>query len=125
MCRVDYCDDYVTEMSTSTPRARKEHVCTECRRVVQPGELYERIVMLFEGDMVTAKTCMECVEARKWLDEQCGGFIYGQVLDELEEHWTDEPVLRSWRLARLIVGMRHKWEHRGRRIVLAPIKANA
>jgi hypothetical protein len=121
MCRVDYCDGEALSLSSSTPRARKEHVCNECRRVVQPGELYERIVMLYEGDFQTAKTCTACVEARKWLEEQCGGFIYGQVLEELEEHWDDEVKLRSWRLARLIVGMRHKWEHR--RIV--PAEANA
>jgi hypothetical protein len=119
MCRVDYYDEYALTLSSSTPLARKEHVCNECRRVVQPGEVYERIVMLCDGDFETAKTCTECVEARKWLLQECGGFIVGQVLEELEEHWDEEVELRSWWLARLIVGMRHKWKYR--RIVPAGV----
>jgi hypothetical protein len=116
MCRIDDDDGYLQELDTSTPKARKEHRCGECRRTISPGETYERYTGIWDGAFAVYKTCAHCQQARAWLFRECNGWIFTEVPDELEEHWRDEPELRSWKLARLIVGMRRQWEHKGARM---------
>jgi RNase P subunit RPR2 len=118
MCRVDYADEYCQELDTATPTARKEHRCDECRRTISPGETYERFTGIQEGELVTSKTCAHCLRARQWLFRQCSGWVFSEVLEELEEHWQEEPDLRSRELARFIVGMRRQWQHKGERMAV-------
>jgi hypothetical protein len=117
MCRIDD-SDYVQELDRSTPTARKEHRCNECRRTIAPGETYELFKGIWDGRFAYYKTCTHCQQAREWLYRQCNGYVFTEVRDELEEHWRDEPLLRSWRLARLIAGMRHQWKHKGQRMAV-------
>lgn len=41
-------------------RARKEHRCMECGRVIEPGETYRYWTGVWEGDVVTNKMCAHC-----------------------------------------------------------------
>lgn len=68
----------------SNPTARKEHVCLECRRVIQPGETYERVVAVWDDQLQVVNTCLDC---RSIIKEMfCEGVCYGAVWDDLHFH---------------------------------------
>jgi hypothetical protein len=89
--------------------ARTVHKCGECSRNIAPGEFYSRAAGLLDGSSgwVTIKTCSHCCAMSGWLDAMCGGWVYGEVLEELIEHW-DEGY-KSLAFGRLIAGMKHQW----------------
>ena len=91
-------------------RARKEHICGECRRAIRKGERYFRAAGVQDGYAWDAKQCAQCAAAAGWLVKECGGFLFGGVQQDLEEH-LDEVTGGAWvALARLVIGMRHKWQ---------------
>ena len=47
------------------PVARKEHKCCECLSVISPGERYERVSGVWDGEFGVFKTCMVCAEVRE------------------------------------------------------------
>lgn len=108
MCRVDYADEYMQGLQQKVVRGRKPYRCCECSRQIEVGERHEYYAGAWEGGVQSFRTCLQCTEARSWLVKECGGFLFTEVLDELHEHWNDEPSLRSWELARLIAGMRRR-----------------
>lgn len=113
MCRVDEADPWKV-FHSERRTARKEHVCDECRRTIAPGETYQYARgMLYDGwnRWDQYKMCAHCLWAAQWLTEQCGGYLFNGVQEELEEHWHEEPLLRSPSLGRRIIGMRRKWRN--------------
>src|SRR4030066_192878 len=104
MCMVDSYDGpgEGSFMDQRIISARKEHSCYECRRKISPGETYQRTTAMWHrGEGIdTYKVCRHCVQAEKWLARECGGWLYGGVLEDLEEHWREEETTRSWRLGR-------------------------
>ena len=44
--------------------ARKIHECCECHEEIKPGERYEYIFSIFEGEVTCYKTCIFC--AGEW-----------------------------------------------------------
>jgi len=64
-------------------KAAKEHSCEECTCPILPGEKYEIYKVKQEGDIYTAKTCLDCVSLRK------GFFPYnwmaGSIRDDIIE----------------------------------------
>lgn len=77
------CYDGPEFYSETNPRAKKDHTCGECMRIIKSGEIYERAVGVWDGEWGTHKTCMGCKRMR---DEMiCGGFIYGQVAEDIAE----------------------------------------
>lgn len=112
MCRIEQADD--GKMVTALDRrARKEHRCSECRRTIHPAEHYELVRGLWDDRWDAYKTCTHCQVARSWLERECGGWVYTEVFDELIEHWEEDLIYRSFWLARVIAGMKHRW-HDGR-----------
>ena len=72
--------------------ARKPHKCTECRRVIEPGERYLYGGGVMDGETSTYKTCVDCAEKpRAWLEDNCDGWLYGCLLEDLEEHIDQFP----------------------------------
>jgi hypothetical protein len=93
-------------------KAAKPHRCSECRRTIQPGEKYERVTGKIDGDFVTYKTCAHCIEARKWLEAECHGWLYTGVAEDLYEHTGSsfrEPA-KEIELLRLVVGIQRDWQ---------------
>jgi len=91
-------------------KARKEHRCNECRRTIRAGERYHNETFLDDNrNIKNHKTCPHCMVARGWLWDECGGWLYGGVREDVLDHWIDKGDIR---LARLIVGMRRKWTTR-------------
>jgi hypothetical protein len=70
---------------TEIRKAAKEHRCGECSETIKRGARYEHNRALWEGSWSTSRTCLSCVEIRNHF--QCGGWIYGQLWDDLEENF--------------------------------------
>lgn len=81
------------ELYTSEIRkARKEHCCCECRQPIAPGQTYEHVFMILDGDRQTYKTCDLCVEIRGHFSCD-GGWFFETVWEELREHLFDHMTL--------------------------------
>lgn len=48
---------------SSRPRARKPQRCCECKRIIRPGETYERASGKWDGEFRSFATCGDCLEA--------------------------------------------------------------
>lgn len=76
--------------TTSTPRARKAHLCCECSGVIPPGEVYH----VFSGvwdDARTYKTCAVCEKLR--LGHQTCCLAFTELMTHLVEA-DDQAALR-------------------------------
>lgn len=75
--------------TTSTPKARKEHRCAECREPIMAGSRYEKVFGVWDGRAETFKTCLLCAEIRDHF--ACdGGWIYGELWTQLGENFFQE-----------------------------------
>lgn len=93
-------------------RAKKEHECGECGRIILPKEEYESAGGPAEdGNWETYKTCMFCLAAREWLARICSTWIYNDILDDLEEHQRDGY---GNKLTWLVALMRREWQRHGK-----------
>ena len=64
-------------------RARKEHVCGECRETIQKGQMYEVYSSKHDGSVSSTKTCAVCTEIRMAL--YCDGFYFGRMWSDIRE----------------------------------------
>ncbi len=67
------------------PKARKDHVCSECRGLIPKGSEYEKYISKFDGDFTETKTCLLCVEIRQVFS--CGeqGPPLGELWNSMRE----------------------------------------
>jgi len=65
-------------------KAIKEHKCSECSRVIQPGEIYEYVVGKWEGAFNKFKTCEDCENIRDTFF--CDGWNYGMLWSDLWDY---------------------------------------
>jgi hypothetical protein len=120
MCMVDGADEMVEVLSDRWHTARKEHACRECRRMIQPGERYNVHAFRFDGAFSSHRTCEHCTVARTWLSGECGGWVYGEVEEDMREHATSGYYPLA--VARLAVGMRRDWTTvKGGRMPVPPL----
>ena len=105
MCRIDH-GEMISVLSEGQRRAKKAHKCGECGRTIEPGETYESVSGIYDGSFDTYKTCLQCCSVRKWLANVCAGWVYSEVLEEIEEHFYEGYGM--W-LGRAAVSMRRKW----------------
>lgn len=90
-CSVDFsdesdCVDPVEFFTKTTPKARKEHVCAECKEPIQKGERYTRIAYKFEGTMDCDRLCASCAEAKAEFEYHIFG---GDFWREMREQWEN------------------------------------
>ena len=71
--------------SRDVRKARKEHVCYECRGTIARGERYEYASGVWDGRPDSFKTCLLCAEIRDHF--ACEGWIYGEVWSDLRENF--------------------------------------
>jgi hypothetical protein len=67
--------------------ARKIHKCHECGREIAPGEKYENLSGMCEGDFLTHKTCADCLSIRDAF--YCHGWQFETVLENLRDYIHD------------------------------------
>ena len=89
LCEVGFSDasddaDPVEFFNVTTPRARKEHHCHECRDRILPGETYHRVAYKFEGDLGCDRVCDPCWEAMQEFEYRIFG---GDFWAEMREAW--------------------------------------
>lgn len=106
MCRVDDADS-VKILNIESPKARKEHRCYECGRLIGIGELYHKDTFVFEGEINTIKACKHCKYAVNLINEKCHGFVYGEIREELGEHFNTPW---GYQAARFYVAMGRQWK---------------
>ena len=58
------CDGMAEFYSVTNPKARKDHKCCECRRVIPKGTQYERSSGKYDGDIYSEATCLDCADIR-------------------------------------------------------------
>jgi len=105
---IDGCDR--ADVSTRDDRkARKPHRCIECAREIAPGETYRQDKSLYEGTWDTYKTCSHCLVGQAWLADNCGGWVFGSVYEEMVEHSREYQQI-GFGLLRVAVGMRRQWK---------------
>jgi len=85
-CGCVVADDYDgPEFYSETMRkARKEHRCTECRRIIEHGEHYEYVTGKWDGEFSEHKTCPDCLSIRKAFF--CKGWGHGAIYEDLWDH---------------------------------------
>lgn len=109
MCLVDESDGpVITIGADERPRAKRQHRCSECRRTIDPGERYLRERYVADGVFRVHKTCAHCEVARAWLQDECGGWLYGGVEEDIRQHCEDGSGY-SMSLYRIAVGMDWRW----------------
>lgn len=116
MCMIDYAER-CTVLSDTEPTARKAHRCDECHRIIEPGEKYKNESLLMDGQASTHKTCRHCLRVREWLCDECGGWVYGGVEEDIREHsWEGYGVA----VKMMAAGMERKWKRRDGRMWRLP-----
>lgn len=87
-CQIDVDHDSYAELhSERVVTARKRHKCGECGDMIEPGEQYEIVEGLWDGEWSRHKTCLPCRNARR--DLMCS-FCYGEIWADIEEYFTEE-----------------------------------
>lgn len=82
-CLIDASDfEPVKSIHKETRRARVACWCNECRRMIVPGELYIREVVISDGSFDTLKRCLDC--------ESLQSLICGRIFNGLREAIEDE-----------------------------------
>lgn len=90
--------------------ARKLHKCSECRRTINPGEPYENVWGIWDGQSDTFKTCQHCLALREFVEAHvpCVCWQHGNMRDDAIEtarEWAHETVgllFGAWRREVLI-----------------------
>ncbi len=90
-------------------KAIKYHVCSECHKIINKGEIYSHVTGKWGDRISTFKTCQFCLEVRKWLLMECGGFNHGGLLEDIEEHAFEYHSMKLWRM---VAGMRNRWKYK-------------
>ena len=101
---VEFCD--VTEH-----KARKEHKCGECGRIITPGERYQKAFGKCEGEIWNQKTCAECAEIRAAFTCH-GGETYGILWEDMRDYAFPEINEVCFDKLKTVAAkkfLRHRW----------------
>lgn len=85
MCSCDF-DEGPLVFQEAHVRARKPHVCCECRQSIPKAATYERASGLWrDGGWATYRTCLSCAAVRDDLSRRKICSAFGQLRDALSE----------------------------------------
>jgi hypothetical protein len=90
-CDVDFSDesadaDPVEFHDTTTPTARKDYVCDECREPICKGDKYQKTAFKFEGKLGVDRLCASCAEAKAEFEYHMYG---GDFWAHMREQWDN------------------------------------
>jgi hypothetical protein len=86
--------------------AKKEHICSECGRIIAIKEKYKYHFGVWEGRAEAFKTCAHCLIVQNYIRDKCDSSAHGGLEEEVYEHALD---YNDMKLYRLLVGMRRQW----------------
>ena len=71
--------------------ARKQHKCSECARVIEPGDKYELVKGKWDGEFDTFKTCKFCLDLFNFVRSHTSfEFAHGTLTEDIEYAVHDE-----------------------------------
>lgn len=79
-------DSYCSTISVAMRKARKNHKCGECHRIICHGEKYKYYVGVFD-EIFVHKTCIDCISIRDEFFRD--GYHYGMIIENLCEHISE------------------------------------
>ena len=84
-CEIDVDIDYGLSESLADEKrkAQKPHKCNECGGDICPGDTYAYYKGIYEGDIFTNKTCLDCLSIRETFF--AGYYYFGQILEDFHE----------------------------------------
>lgn len=104
MCECDY--EMPEAFEQSHPKAKKFHRCHECLGWIAPGEVYLKTWGVWDGDVRTYKTCIDCQQFLGWAEDQNGDDIcyafgnmihdVGDCLDEMGDRKVRAEMSIRW-----------------------------
>jgi hypothetical protein len=71
------------------PTARKTHICCEWGASIDPGETYQLIKGLWDGDWCTFKTCAVCETIRTTAQTELDCIPYGNLYEEIGSEFEE------------------------------------
>lgn len=74
----EYCEFFKVKMI----RAKKEHICCECKKKILPGKLYEYVFGVWGSDPSSFKTCSTCAAIRH---DYCPNALFGELKETIKE----------------------------------------
>jgi hypothetical protein len=83
---LDYCTEDNGFYKTKIIKARKIHICSECKREINPKERYEFISGVYDGVFTEYKTCMDCVSLK---DSFFGSYYFTRIWEDFIENMDD------------------------------------
>lgn len=66
------------------PKAHKQHICCECKRVIEVGEVYAYENGIWDFGPKVYKTCPDCLSIRK--EFFCDGHMYTEMWRDVRDH---------------------------------------
>lgn len=111
------CCDYdpPSVYNETTPKARKEHRCNECRRSISVGETYKRVEGRWEGGWSTFRICehcLKCIKIHGQIDADCDCYGLGDFWESFHEHIEGSYSTEGSKFHRLEISANHKWRYR-------------
>ena len=100
---------------TTRPRARRDHVCSDCGRTIGPGETYRRSVVFYDGTAGTWKDCTHCEALISLYDLSWDG-AYN---DENFHEWATDRH-NDWSEVRDAAGYLMRWRTRSGTLLPIP-----
>ena len=96
-----YCDfTLATAYWATRPVARTEHRCNECGHKILPGERYERVRAIHDGEPHTVRTCVHCLALRDLIESRasCWCWEHTGMIEDAKE-WLSECDIPGMRMA--------------------------
>ena len=90
------------QLSSSKPKAIKDHICNGCRLIIKKGEEYLRYSTADNGTVITTKLCNTCVE------------YWGIHGDDYDDGWGIDGQLRNdaYNCCEECAHLRQEWDNR-------------
>jgi len=99
MCRIHDVDGDIGTDGADIIVTKEQIQCTECKRSIGFGEKhhhYKWYDYTEDGELdydsrvaLQAKFCDHCQEASVWLMKVCNGWMAGEVVEEIKEHYDE------------------------------------
>jgi hypothetical protein len=89
----DYDGDAAAFYVEKVVKARKPHVCDECRESIAVGATYRRVVGKWGDELSTYRFCGPCDEICQEFSD--GARSFGVLWDEIEINWNDGAHLQA------------------------------
>ena len=79
----------MNHITSTYPKARKEHDCDGCLDKIEIGLKYHRHIFASDGTIIDSKMCCDCNEFSILSDYEDGSYRGQLKQDKIEDGWID------------------------------------